>query len=150
MSDGDDETVIHVSSGQFAQLLEAINSSQTRMEERFEEFRAEVRQGQEDAAAKALKRAKFEKPYTYKRKGNEEQATFNAKLDEKIAEAEVELAEAGPSTSPALQRARDVLKQGRQLLAERQKLIKIAGRSEHGWGGGGGIHHRRASGGFGR
>jgi hypothetical protein len=104
------------------------------MEERFEEFRTEVRQGQEDAAAKALKRAKYEKPYTYKRKGNEEQATFNAKLDEKIAEAEVELAEAGPSTTPALQRAKDVLKQGRQLLAERQKLIKIADRSEHGWG----------------
>ena len=76
MSDGDDETVVPVSSGQFAQLLEAINSSQTRMEERFEEFRTEVRQGQEDAAAKALKRAKYEKPYTYQRKGNEEQATF--------------------------------------------------------------------------
>ena len=56
---------------QFAQLLEAITSSQTTMERRFTEFRDEVRQGQEDAAAKALKRARLEKPYTFRRKGNE-------------------------------------------------------------------------------
>ena len=48
---------------QFSQLMEAIASSQTRMEHRFAEFRDEVCQGQEDAASKALKRAKFEKPY---------------------------------------------------------------------------------------
>ena len=76
MSDSD-KMVVPVSSGQFVQLLEAINSSQKCMEEQFEEFRAEVCQGQEDAAAKAMKRAKYKKPYTYKRKGNEEQATFN-------------------------------------------------------------------------
>ena len=132
-----DETVrdgVSVSAGQFAQLMEAITASQTRMDERFAEFRTEVRQGQEDAAAKALKRARYEKPYEFKRKGNEEQASFNAKLDETVAEAEAELAEAGTSAAPALQRAMDAVKQGRRLIAERQKLIKIADRSEYGWG----------------
>ena len=33
------------------------------MEEIFAEFRAEIRLGQENAAAKALKRARYEKPY---------------------------------------------------------------------------------------
>ena len=45
---------------------------------------------------------------------------FNAKLDETVAEAESELAEAGPTTAPALQRAMEALKKGRQLIAERQ------------------------------
>ena len=84
--------------------------------------------------AKALKRARYEKPYEYKRKGNQEQAAFNAKVDEAVAEAELHIEEAGPSTAPALERAKEALKKGRQFLAERQKLIKVADRSEHGWG----------------
>ena len=67
-----------ISPDQFTQLMEAITAFQTRMDEKFSEFQVEVRQGQEEAAVKALKRARYEKPYTFKRKGNEEQATFNA------------------------------------------------------------------------
>ena len=132
-----DETVrdgVSVSAGQFAQLMEAITASQTRMDERFAEFRTEVRQGQEDAAAKALKRARYEKLYEFKRKRNEEQVSYNAKLDETVAEVEAELAEAGTSAAPALQRAMDAVKQSRRLIAERQKLLKIADRSEYGLG----------------
>ena len=109
---------------QFSLLMGAFSASQTRMEERFAEFRAEIRLEQEDAAAKALKRARYEKPYEYKRKGNQEQAAFNAKVDEAVAEAELHIEEAGPSTAPALERAKEALKKGRQFLAERQKLIK--------------------------
>ena len=54
--------------GHFTQLQEAITSSQTRMERRSAEFRDEVRQGQEEAATKALKRTKFEKPYACRKK----------------------------------------------------------------------------------
>ena len=68
------------------------------MEERFAEFRAEIRLGQEDAAAKALKLARYEKPYEYKRKSNQDQAAFNAKVDEAVAEAEHQIEEAGSST----------------------------------------------------
>ena len=70
---------------QFSLLMGAFSASQTRMEERFAEFRAEIRLEQEDAAARALKRARYEKPYEYKRKGNQEQAAFNAKVDEAVA-----------------------------------------------------------------
>ena len=79
------------------------------MERRFTEFRDEVRQGQEDAAAKALKRARLEKPYTFRRKGNEEQAVFNGRLDETVAEAEAELAAAPTSVaqSQGIMRARE-------------------------------------------
>ena len=77
------------------------------MEERFAKFRAEIRLGQEDATAKALKQARYEKPYEYKRKSNQEQAAFNAKMDEAVAEAELQIEEAGPSTAQALERAKE-------------------------------------------
>ena len=51
--------------------------------------------GQEEAATKALKRAKFEKPYSYRRKGKKEQAIFNS-LNETVAEADTELAMKSP------------------------------------------------------
>ena len=36
--------------------------------------------------------------------------------------------------SPSLQRAHEALEKGARLLAERQKLVKIADRSANGWG----------------
>ena len=71
---------------QFALLIGAFSASQARMEERFAEFRAEIRLGQEDDAAKALKRARYEKPYEYR--AIKDQAAVNAKVDEAVAEAE--------------------------------------------------------------
>ena len=56
---------------------------------------------------------RYEKPYEYKRKGNQEQAAFNAKVNEAVAEAELQIEEAGPSTAPALERAKEALQNGR-------------------------------------
>ncbi len=42
-----------------------------------------------------MKRARHEKPYTFNKKGNEEQATFNARVDETLAEAQADLPTAG-------------------------------------------------------
>ena len=58
------------------------------MEEKFTHFQAEARQGQEEAVTKALKRARFEKTYSFKWKGNEAHVLFNAKVDETLAQAE--------------------------------------------------------------
>ena len=68
--------------------------------------------------AKALKRDKYERPYSFKKRGNEEQATLNAKVDETFAEAESELSFI-PATSvftPALRRNKEVIQKGRSLL----------------------------------
>ena len=55
-----------------------------------------------------------------------------------MAEAETELTAASSNTTlsstTAIARARECLQKGWQLLAERQKLIRIADWSEHGWG----------------
>ena len=61
---------------------------------------------------------RHEKPYQYKRKGNEEQARFNAKVDE---------------ASQALERAHKAIDRGKRLIAERQKLIRIADSSDLKW-----------------
>ena len=127
---------VAVSADQFAQLMSAINATQSRLDTKLAEFQEEIRQGQEVAAAKAVKRARYEKPFTYRRRGNEEQATFNARVDESLAQAEGDLASvtAGPSATSALRRVKEAIQQGWRLLDERQKLIRLADRSEHGWG----------------
>lgn len=50
-----------------------------------------------------------------------------------MAEDQAELTQESGS-APSIQRAHDALATGRKLLAERQKLIRIADRSEFGWG----------------
>ncbi len=127
-------TGVAISPDQFEMLMSSIQSSKASFDNQFAEFRAEVRLGQEEAAAKALKRVRYDKPYTYKKKGNEEQATFNARVDEALAETQADLPEA--ATSTALLRAHESLAKDtcRKLIAKRQKLIRIADRSELGWG----------------
>ena len=70
--------------------MAAIHASQERIDYKFAEFRAEMKQGQEDAAAKVLKRVRHDKPYVFRRKGNEEQASFNEKVEEAVAEAQAQ------------------------------------------------------------
>ena len=128
MSDGEDAGP---SGSAMSAMLQEIRESQKKLDEKFAQFRDEVKRGQEDAAEKALKRVCREKPHVYKRKGNEEQASFNEKVEETIVAAQVELEGA---SSGVVGKAKKNLEQGLALLSERQKLIKLADRSEHGWG----------------
>ena len=101
-----------MSTDQFSLILTAINSSQKNFEKKLEEFRAEVRQGQEDTATRVLKRSRLlEKPYVYRRKGNEEQAKFIDKVEDVLAEANSELSQVAPSSSPAIAVPRKPLNQ---------------------------------------
>ena len=88
---------------------------------------------QEPAAAR---RARQEPKYVFKKKSHEEQSKINDKIDETMREAEAELQPGGSGAVPSaenIKAALDALKQGRAMVAERQKLIKIADRSELGW-----------------
>ena len=114
-----------------AAMLRAIQEAQRKLGEEFAQFREEVKSGQEDAAEKAIKRVRRDKPHAYRRKGNEEQAVFNERVKDSIVAAQVNL-EGAPSA--AVEKAKKSLEKGLALLAERQKLIKLADRSEHGWG----------------
>ena len=60
-----------ISQSKFFQLMRMIESAQARMEERFFRLQAEVQQGEEEAAFKAVKWAHYEKPYSFMQKGSE-------------------------------------------------------------------------------
>ena len=62
--------------------MEAIQTSHARFESQLSVFKAEISRWQEELATKVLRRARHEKPYCYKWKRNEEQASFNGRLDE--------------------------------------------------------------------
>ena len=83
------------------------------------------------------RRARQEPRYAFKKKSHEEQSKVNESVDNAMREAEVELQSGGSSaTLPSASNIKSVLeylKKGRAVIAERQKLIKIADRSELGW-----------------
>ena len=124
-----------VSADQFLQLMAAIYASQLRMDDKLVKFRDKIRQGQENAAAKALKRARYDKPHVFRKRGNEEQANFNAKVDEALAQAASNLSAiaATPASTAAFQRVKEAIERSWLLLEECQKLIRLDDRSDHGW-----------------
>ena len=121
-----------LSSSQFTSLLSAIQQSETRLEQKFADFKSDIKEAQEEAATKAANRVRRDKPYGYKKKGHEEQAAFNDGVQDIMKEADDALEAA--TDAPAIQRAKAALQKGTALLADRQKLIKIADRSANGWG----------------
>ena len=105
--------------------MSAITASQTRMDEKFAQFQGEIRQCREEAAAKALKHAWYDKPYIFRKRGDEEQASFNAKVDKALTQAESDLAAVTivPASTPTIRRVKESIQKGRSLLEARQKLI---------------------------
>ena len=122
-----------ISGDQFAKLMDAIQASQARMDTKLAEFQNQVCRSQDEAAAKAVKKSRSaEAPYQYKKKGNEAQAKFNSEVEDAVQEAMDEL-EGEPRPSQSVERAKAALEKGAKRIAERQKLIKLADRSDFGW-----------------
>ena len=61
---------------------------------------------------------------------------FNTKVDEALTLVENDIANVppGPAAFPSIHQTGENVQKGRELLKERQKLIRLADRSEHGWG----------------
>ena len=70
-----------------SKLLASIQKSQVHFDKQLSAFKEEVCQGQEEATTKAPKRARHEKPYQFRRKGNEEQASLNVRVDKALSKA---------------------------------------------------------------
>ena len=87
------------------------------------------------------KKVKRSMPPKFKRKGNEKQFKFNEEVAEKIQEAAMELqsvvvpAEAEAVNVPmrVLEKAKKAITEGMSSIQDRQKLIRIANRSDFGW-----------------
>lgn len=119
-----------MSDDQVALILAAINKSQAEMQS----LRREMRESQEEAAEK-MEAMKKEKPLTFNKKAHEVQHSFNQSVEDRLRGAESSLAKAARllEDGPAVVRAQQDLTKGKELLSHRQKLIRIADRSEYGW-----------------
>ena len=80
-----------------------------------------------DEQLREIKKLRREEPKSFKRKGNELQYKFNVKLQDSFEEVKSHL------EVNAIDKAKEPLAEGMSLLAERQKLILLADKSDFGW-----------------
>lgn len=134
--EGDGESSVQASLGTVLAAIKDIqrnhDSTVSALEKSFDDkldgLRREMTNSQEKACGKLTQKLKEKEKFQFRRKGNEVQHTFNEELKEKIDGA-LPLLE----NPESVERAKQLLKKGSVMIAERQKLIKIADRSDQGW-----------------
>ena len=130
MSSGEAERAapsVPTAANDVAQILEGMRQMR-------EELRS-VRQGQEETALRIERNARKD-TYSFKRRGNELQYRFNAEVADKVAAAATSIEKVETTSIRSMElldRAARDLREGNALLAHRQKIIKLADRSESGW-----------------
>ena len=123
MSGSEDEAAL-VIKAEFGHLLTAIVGIQDQMQS----MKIELAKEREAANEWLVKCIRLEKAPSFK-KGHENQFRFNKEVCEKIAI----VSDCLVATPLAVERARESLKEGEDLVVSRQKAIRIANRSEYGW-----------------
>ena len=100
----------------------------------------EVKASQKEASWKMqrLARSARRDPYSFRRKGNKNQFRFNEDVEEQLADVrthlqKVDAAKLGTRGATALEKAKEAATAGTELISRRQKLLKLADRSELGW-----------------
>ena len=114
---------------QVAEVLGAIKKVETNMDEKLSQMRREMHQERDTADERLVKRMRMNKQPSFKKPGHEKQFHFNDKVRDKLEKSDAALVQ----QPPAVEKARAALQEGQKLIELRQKLIKIADRSEHGW-----------------
>ena len=118
-------------------LRQSQEEGQTAIKRRFDQLEKDVAVGQEDATQRVVKRLKEDQTFIFKKKGNEKQFIFNDNVkDQFVATAKhLELINvpSGSGQREAIDKAKEELKQGLEMIVARQKRIKVADRSEFGW-----------------
>ena len=79
------------------------------------------------------KKIRKKKQYSFKRKGHEVQHDFNEKVKETLETAAETLSEENFRDPDKVAATKKAINEGIELLERRQKLIKLANRSEYGW-----------------
>uniref|UniRef100_A0A1X7U429 CCHC-type domain-containing protein n=2 Tax=Amphimedon queenslandica TaxID=400682 RepID=A0A1X7U429_AMPQE len=122
-------------------LLEAVERSNTQNEQSI----ARISKRFDEVADLAAKKPKLDRSsIDFKSKGNEDQFIFNERIEDKLTDSVQQLkklAEAIPAivrdppgaVTESLAKAKRSLEEGTSLIAHRQKLIKLADRSDLGW-----------------
>ena len=117
-------------SGFEARVLDSISALSSSFDAKLADFKEQLMEEQKMENDRLTKKLKLEKKFEFRRKGNEIQHAFNENVKAVVDEAAAIL---GKHPATSLERAKEALKEGMHLIDERQKLIKIADRSESGW-----------------
>ena len=88
---------------------------------------------QEASCEKLAKKIRKEKPYSFKCKGHEIQHDFNEKVKETLETAAEAISEENVRDPDKVAATKKAIDEGIEMLERRQKLIKLADRSEYGW-----------------
>ena len=117
-------------------LEQSQEDGQSVIKRRLDQLEKDVAVGQENATQRVVKKLKEDQTFVFKKKGNEKQYIFNDNIrDQFVATAKqlefVDLPEG--AQRDAVDKAKDELKQGLEMIAARQNRIKVADRSEYGW-----------------
>ena len=107
-------------------LLNAIQRLEDQMDEWISSMKRELAEERELADERLVKRMKLEKTPTFRKKSQEKQFHLNEDVKSKFKTVKGALWE----TPLAVKKAKSAVE---EVLSERQKLIRIADRSEHGW-----------------
>jgi hypothetical protein len=111
------------------ELLTAIRSLETRVNDQMTSMKRDLTQERKQVDECLVKGMKMEKAPTFKRKSHEVQYTFKEEVKVKFDSIKAALHE----TPPAVEKAKFAIDEGEKLIIDRQKFIRIADRSEHGW-----------------
>lgn len=113
------------------ELIAILTKSQeeilNRVDSKLENLKRSISEDQEDCVRSVVKKVKEDQSTKWKKVGNEKQYKFNDSLEAKFDSAIAAI------DKKKLEKAKQGLQEGKKLLAERQKLIKLADRSECGW-----------------
>ena len=122
-----------IAPSQFSELMAAISGlksdTEKAIDEKMAQLKRELVEEHGEANERLAKKLRLDSQPVFKKKGHEKQFKFNCSVEDKIKEAQLAL----DKTPPAVEKAKTALVEGEKLIAVRQKLIKIADRSEHGW-----------------
>ena len=120
-----------VSREEFTVMFGAIQNMQNQMTA----MKRDLVEERTEANELLVKRLKLDKKPLFKKKAHEKQFEFNEEVRSKLNEASSgeNATPPPPPPPPALEKVKRALQEGEDLIKERQKLIKIADRSEHGW-----------------
>ena len=109
-------------SSQFAQLLSAIQKVEANVDAKLTHMKRELMD--ELADKRLVKKICLDTKPTFWKKSHEKQYMFNEQIRDKLDSVATALGQ----TPPAVEKAKDILKEGEKIIDTRQKNIKIADR----------------------
>ena len=118
-----------MATGEDASALQQLVDAVTALKEEFSMIKRAVTEDRESAEERLVKKIRLDPQSSYKKKSHEKQIIFNSAVEDKLDLCASALEE----SPPAVEKAKEMIREGKKLIATRQKLIKIADRSEYGW-----------------